>query len=150
MLFSSLTFLFFFLPLILVIYYISPKRYRNIILLVFSLLFYAWGGPSYALILLASIIVNFFLVKAIRGSLRQKQKLLVLGLVFNTLVIVVFKYLDFFIENFNLTAALFSDSYSNMPLQHIVLPLGISFFTLGKFLLRRRLFYLSQNTAFFR
>lgn len=129
MLFSSLIFLFVFLPLLLIVYYASPKRFRNYILLFFSLIFYAWGGVSYSLVLIASVVINYIFVKQLEKNTIQKKKWLISGLVFNTLVIVVFKYLDFAIENINTVGAYFITGFPELPLKHIVLPLGISFFT---------------------
>ena len=101
MLFSSLVFIFVFLPIVLAAYYFLPRKLRNLVLLVFSLVFYAWGGVSYALILVASILVNYGIVKQIEKSSVHKRKWLITGLVFDVTVIVIFKYLDFFIENIN-------------------------------------------------
>ena len=129
MLFSSLVFLFVFLPLLLIIYYVSPMRFRNYILLFFSLIFYAWGGVSYSVILIASVVINYVFVKQLEKNTTKKKKWLVAGLVFNIFVIAVFKYLDFAIENINAIGAYFTKDFPNLPLKHIVLPLGISFFT---------------------
>ena len=129
MLFSSLIFLFVFLPLLFIAYYVSPKSLRNYILLVFSLIFYAWGGVSYTLILITSITINYFFVKQLEKNTRQKKKWLITSLIFNILVIAIFKYLDFFIENINVLGLFFLKDFSELPLKHIILPLGISFFT---------------------
>lgn len=129
MLFSSLTFIFVFLPLILASYYLMPRKGRNVLLLIFSLLFYAWGGVSYSVIILLSILVNFFLARAISNSATQKKRWLIVGLIFNLLLLAIFKYLVFFIQNINWI----SDSVFNQPdligEVKIALPLGISFFT---------------------
>ncbi|MDG1518663.1 MAG: MBOAT family O-acyltransferase [Flavobacteriales bacterium] len=129
MLFSSLIFLFIFLPLLVVVYYILPKKFRNYILLLFSLVFYAWGGVSYTIILIVSVAINFFFVKQLEQNKKQKKKWLIFGLTFNILVIVVFKYLDFIIENINVIGGYCLNDFTELPLKHIVLPLGISFFT---------------------
>lgn len=129
MLFGSLTFLFVFLPILIFLYYIADRRYRNAILLLSSILFYAWGGVSYALILLASLGFNFTMVKLIEKNNALKRFYLFVGLTLNILLIAVFKYLDFLIENLNLIKSLFSDSPDNTSLMGIALPLGISFFT---------------------
>ena len=129
MLFSSLIFLFVFLPLLVAIYYILPRKFRNYILLLFSLIFYAWGGVSYTIILIASVIINYFFVKQLEQNTRQKKKWLITGLIINTLVIVIFKYLDFIIENINVVGIFLLNDFSELPLKNIVLPLGISFFT---------------------
>ena len=129
MLFSSLIFLFFFLPLNLLVYYISPRQFRNYILLIFSIGFYAWGGVSYASILILSILVNFVVVRLLAKSIRHRKKWMVIGLSFNIILILVFKYLDFFIENINGIGDFVSSDYEGFSKAHIILPLGISFFT---------------------
>ncbi|MBL1281103.1 MAG: MBOAT family protein [Fluviicola sp.] len=129
MLFSSLAFLFYFLPLLLGVYYISPKKYRNTILLIFSLVFYAWGGVSYSLILIASILFNFLFAKQIEKNNSRKKTWLAMGLTVNVLVIVSFKYIDFFISNISWIKSLFVKNSEEIELLQIVLPLGISFFT---------------------
>lgn len=129
MLFSSLVFIFVFLPIVLAAYYFLPIKLRNLVLLVFSLVFYAWGGVSYALILVASILVNYGIVKRIETSTLHKRKWLITGLIFDVSVIVIFKYLDFFIENINDLGLVLNSGFHELPYAHIVLPLGISFFT---------------------
>ena len=128
MLFSSLVFLFVFLPILLVVYYVAPSRYRNAILLFFSLGFYAWGGVSYSLILISSILINYVVVKQIEK--RKGSKIwLGVGLSFNILLIVTFKYLNFFIQNINTLTSCIGDTSEVFPELKIILPLGISFFT---------------------
>jgi len=127
MLFSSLVFLFYFLPVALMIYYLSPKKSRNILLLIFSLVFYAWGGVSYTIILIISLFSNFIFAKRINKT--HKKLWLIIGLIFNVSIIIVFKYLDFFIENMNFLAKHFSATYKGLESLNIILPLGISFFT---------------------
>ncbi len=129
MLFSSIIFLFAFLPISLIAYYASPKKIRNGVLLFLSLIFYAWGGLGYALILIGSILANYILVTQIERSTRRKRAWLIVGLTLNILIIVFFKYLDFIIENINAVGLLFSGNFEELPLKHILLPLGISFFT---------------------
>ncbi len=128
MLFSSLVFLFVFFPLILISYYFSPKKIRNYTLLVFSIVFYAWGGVSYTAILIVSILLNYLLAKKIQSSENKKKLWLVNGLILNIIILFVFKYLNFFIDNYNDLFVIFGKSkqISNFK---IVLPLGISFFT---------------------
>lgn len=129
MLFSSLTFLFYFLPLLIVAYYVCPKKGRNNLLLLSSLLFFAWGGVSYSLILIVSILVNFLFVKRIQKDVKSRKTWLVVGLIFNLGLIAGFKYLDFFIGNINGIAWLLDNNYESIPMLEIVMPLGISFFT---------------------
>lgn len=129
MLFSSLEFIFVFLPIILIFYYIIPRKSKNYVLFIFSLLFYAWGGVSYTLILIFSIIINYILVKQIWKSTNYKKKWLITGLIFNITLIFIFKYLNFFIGNFNDVGLLINDNFKLLPEANIILPLGISFFT---------------------
>lgn len=120
MLFSSLTFLIIFLPIVFVLYSGGNNLWKNSVLMLTSLLFYAWGGVSYSIVLILSILLNFFIGRKVR---KHKKGWLILGIILNLLVLVTFKYLDFFIENLNL---LF---HSEIPLAKIPLPLGVSFFT---------------------
>lgn len=120
MLFSSLTFILVFLPLVFALYFGSRDRWKNGMLIASSLLFYAWGGVSYSIILIASILLNHFIGKKV--NIKSKAWLIV-GVVLNLFILITFKYLNFFIENFNLLSG------SAIPLTNIKLPLGISFFT---------------------
>ena len=122
MLFSSITFLYFFLPLLIIIYFLIPNKFKNLILLIFSLIFYFLGEPKYIFILLLSCIVNYIIGKFIE-KYKYKKILLIIGIIFNVSLLFVFKYTDFFIENFN---NLFN---SNIPFTYIIMPIGISFFT---------------------
>ena len=129
MLFSSLTFLFLFLPLILLLYFIIPNRtYRNIILMLSSLLFYAWGEPKYIFLMIFSILNDYlhsiFIEKNKANGKNTKAKILLISsILINLGMLLFFKYSDFLIENLNL---LFS---SNITLLNIALPIGISFYT---------------------
>lgn len=129
MLFSSLTFLFVFLPGSILLYYIFPKKQRNILLLILSLIFFAWGGVSNTILFVLSIIVNFYFAQRINASEKRKNWLIV-GLIFNITILVLFKYLNFFIENINGLSHLLGSSDEALihPLK-IILPLGISFYT---------------------
>ena len=122
MLFSSIAFIYFFLPLLILIYFITPIKYRNIILLVFSLIFYFIGDPKHILILLLSCIINYYLSKKIETS-KYKKTILIIALIFNIGQLLIFKYTDFFIENIN---NIFN---TNINYLYIIMPLGISFFT---------------------
>ena len=128
MVFSSLTFLFAFLPIILIVYYLSPKKFRNAILFIGSLIFYAWGEPIYITIMLFSTVfdyVNGLLIKKYKEEKQIKRTRIVLisSIVVNLGILCFFKYTNFFIENirniFNI----------NMQLLNIILPIGISFYT---------------------
>lgn len=123
MLFSSITFLFYFLPILLIVYFIVPNKFKNLVLLVFSLIFYAYGEPIYVLILLLSCLVNFVAGLLIEKFPSKGKLILVLTIVYNVGQLIYFKYTDFFIANLNNIFNL------SVPLLRIVMPIGISFFT---------------------
>lgn len=127
MVFSSLTFLYAYLPIVLTIYFLVPIRWRNLVLLLVSLFFYGWGEPVYVLIMIASIIINWLFGKAIaanRDTNRPKAKrYLILCMVFNLALLGFFKYFDFLAENLQALGI-----YLLKPL-HLGLPIGISFYT---------------------
>jgi len=124
MVFSSFTFLFIFLPLILITYFLAKKRkYRNIVLLMFSLVFYAWGEPIYVLLMLLSIIVNYIIALKIEKNPNRKKKWLIVDIIFNLGIIGFFKYGNFLIQNIN---NIFN---SNIEQMNLGLPIGISFYT---------------------
>ena len=128
MVFSSTIFLFIFLPIVLLIYYILPKlSQKNIFLLFASLIFYAYGEPKFVLIMMLSIILNYFLGFIIeyskKYSLIIRRLSLLLVVIVNVGLLFYYKYYDFFIENVNGIFGL------ELPLKHIILPIGISFFT---------------------
>lgn len=129
MLFTSLVFLVLFLPVLLLLYYIFPKSARNGLLLFFSLLFYAWGGVSYSLILLASIGINYLIVGSLARSQMRKKNWLYLGLIFNLSLLVGFKYLGFLLTQLNQLLSQTGTENFIFPIPHILLPLGISFFS---------------------
>ena len=123
MVFSSLIFLFLFLPTFLLCYFIPKKRKtKNIVLLIFSLLFYGYGEPIYVLLMILSIIVNYFIVLWMDKSSKPK-KWLIIDLVFNLGLLFFFKYTNFFLDNIN---NLFN---FNIKFLSISLPIGISFYT---------------------
>lgn len=123
MLFSSLVFLFYFLPAVLLTYYLFPRFGKNAVLLFFSLLFYAWGGTGLTLLLIASVTLNFLIAKQINRRIYAKRWLIA-GITGNVLLLVIFKYTGFFVENIGL---LFHTDTSDWV--HIALPIGISFYT---------------------
>ena len=126
MYFADLLFLYFFLPLCFLAYFFARKtKQKNIVLLIFSLIFYAWGEPVKILLLVGSAFVNYLLALGMDKyrSVGKSKRFLVISLIFNIGMLGIFKYTDFVIENIN---AIFRVS---IPLQHIGLPLGISFFT---------------------
>lgn len=122
MLFSSMVFIFIFLPATCLLYYVCPNRtVRNIILTAASLFFYAWGEPLYILLMLASILINWAFALIIRK--KHAKFILACAAVFNIGLLFVFKYLDFFIGTVNLLSG------SEIQLSNLMLPLGISFYT---------------------
>ncbi len=122
MIFSSIVFIYYFLPLLLLIYFLVPSSWKNFILLVFSLLFYFLGEPKYIIVLILSCIINYFLSKLIEKR-KHKKLYLTIACIYNIGQLLIFKYTDFFISNIN---NLF---HSNIPFMYIVMPIGISFFT---------------------
>ena len=147
MVFSSITFIFIFLPIFLFCYFIiKDVKKRNLVLLLFSLAFYAWGEPFYIFLIILSILINYYLTKKMD---KNKSKGLLFLIVFiNILFLFSFKYVDFFINNIN---ALLN---TNIPLLKLSLPIGISFYTFqalsyvidvyrGKVKVQNNLFYLA-------
>jgi alginate O-acetyltransferase complex protein AlgI len=126
MVFSSLVFLYVFLPIVIVGYYIIPHKFKNSFLFVSSILFFAWGGVSYTFILLFSLLFNYFIGRGIAFS-EKKKLLLAIGVTVNLLIIGVFKYAGLIIESSNFLSGLFGVSPIQIP--KIVLPIGISFYT---------------------
>ncbi len=129
MVFSSVVFLLFFLPTLLVVYYLSPKKFKNIVLLLFSIYFYAWGAPKFIFVILGTTFVDFHLVKWMDKAKKKlhQRLLLTLSVGINLGLLVYFKYSNFFIENVN-------DLLSGLGGGHIhwtklILPIGISFYT---------------------
>lgn len=122
MIFSSITFIYYFLPILLFIYFVVPRKYKNLILLLFSLIFYFLGEPKYVLILLLSCFLNYFFGKRV-SSKKYKKFWLVLAVIYNIGQLLIFKYTDFFISNIN---GIFN---SKLNYFYIVMPIGISFFT---------------------
>ena len=125
MVFSSITFLYYFLPILLTIYFIIPSKYKNFILLLFSIIFYFYGEPKYIWILLFSCVFNFYMGKIIDKNLNTKKStfLLILALIINFGFLFYFKYVDFLLQNINQLIG------GNIPYLHVIMPIGISFFT---------------------
>lgn len=124
--FTTIEFMFRFLPIFLIVYYVVPTRYKNLILLIGSFVFYAWGQHFYLLLLMLSIVVNYTFGRLIGERRAQKKPLLVLGLIYNFGLLVFFKYTNFFIENIN---ALLTATHIQIPTISVVMPLGIRFYT---------------------
>lgn len=126
MLFSSITFLFLFLPIMLAVYYIAPFRLKNGLLLTASLFFYAWGEPVYIVLMMLSILLNYFCGMDIENNSENEaraKRSLIFAVVVNILLLVFFKYFGFFVESIN---GLFR---VHIPYRELALPIGISFYT---------------------
>ena len=126
MVFSNPTFLFFFLPLVLIANLLTPKQLKNLLLLSASLIFYAWGEGFYVLVMLASILVNYLVGLAISNT-KYALLALNLGVAINLVLLGTFKYANFIVDNINLLLAAFDIQAWNLAQVH--LPIGISFFT---------------------
>ena len=122
MLFSGIPFLFYFLPAVIILYYLLPDRFKNALLLAVSLVFYAWGEPKYVVLMIFSILAYFLYGLAIEKS-SHKKLWLTASILTGALLLGIFKYCDFFIDSFN---GIFGTS---LPLLRLALPIGISFYT---------------------
>ena len=125
MLFSSIPFLYYFLPCVILLYLIAPKCLKNTVLLLASLVFYAWGEPKYVVLMVATVLLGYvfgLLIERFRGKWPAKL-FLILSLAVDLGFLAYFKYADFFITNFNAVTGL------SVALLHIALPVGISFYT---------------------
>ena len=123
MVFSSLIFLFGFLPLFLLCYFIPKKRKtRNLVLLLFSLFFYGYGEPIYVLLMILSIVINYFIAILMDKSSKRKMYL-VIDIIFNIGLLFLFKYFNFFLANIN------NIFHLNLKFLSLSLPIGISFYT---------------------
>ena len=137
MIFSSLTFLFVYLPLTLTVYFLAPLKWRNFVLLLVSLFFYGWGEPVYIVIMFLSILIDYthgLLVEKYRENDKKARWFVAQSVVFNLLLLGFFKYWDFLADNlFLLTGISLPASLTllgvTIPLRNIPLPIGISFFT---------------------
>lgn len=126
MLFSSIPFLYWFLPCVVFLYFAAPRGLKNTVLLLSSLFFYGWGEPVYVLWMLLAIVMAYLsglLIERFRSTLRLARIFLVLSVSFSLAMLGYFKYADFFIRNFNAVTGL------SVPLLKIALPIGISFYT---------------------
>lgn len=126
MVFSSTIFLCVYLPLVLLGYYICPKKGKNLFLLIVSLIFYAWGEPKYVFLMIFSILVNYvfgLLMDKHRENKKRLKLMLVISVIIDLGLLSVFKYTDFIITNIN------SVFGAGFDLLNIALPIGISFYT---------------------
>lgn len=128
MVFSGITFLLYFFPLFFIVYFLLPSRFKNIGLLIGSVVFYAWGAPKFVLVLLASTIIDFFVVRQLyRSRDEDKKKWLALSISLNLGLLLYFKYANFFVDNVNVL--LQTLHFGSINLAEIALPIGISFYT---------------------
>ena len=123
MVFSSSIFIFGFLPILLLFYFLSPKKLKNYILLLFSLIFYAFGGIKYLFIMMFVVLVDFIGAILIDKSKSNKKSILIITIIINILVLMFYKYTNFLILNVN---NLFN---IDIKLLNIIMPIGISFYT---------------------
>ena len=125
MLFSSIPFLYYFLPAVVLLYFLVPFKLKNTVLLAFSLVFYAWGEPRYVFLMIATILIFYFCGLAIDKCTQKKWKKvwLIVSVVAGLGFLGIFKYADFFIESFNAATGI------SIPLLRLALPVGISFYT---------------------
>ncbi len=123
MVFSSISFLYYFLPLCILCYFLIPAKFRNKVLLIFSLFFYFYGESKYIIVLIFSCFLNFYAGNLIIEYPKKKKILLITNLVINFGLLFYFKYFNFFITNIN------NLLNTDLPLLHIIMPIGISFFT---------------------
>ena len=125
MLFSSIPFLYYFLPAVLIVYFLVPKCLKNTVLLLFSLVFYGWGEPKYVVLMVASIAMFYGCGLAIGKAKEQKWKKfwLIVSVVVSLSLLGIFKYADFFVSSVNAATGL------SIPLLRLALPIGISFYT---------------------
>jgi len=129
MVFSSILFILFFLPAFLLTYYLVPKKLKNVVILVFSIVFYSWGAPRFIFVILGTTFLDFYLVRwmAQVKKLHYRRLLLALSVSINLGLLFYFKYSNFFIENVNTILAVFG--FHHIQWTKLILPLGISFYT---------------------
>lgn len=129
MVFSSTIFLLYFLPIFLLAYHLIGKRYKNICILIASVLFYSWGAPKFVFVILGSTILDYYIVRLLYQSKEQtKRKLLLAASITTNLgLLLFFKYANFFVENVNEVLSIIG--FNNLAWTKIALPIGISFYT---------------------
>ena len=125
MLFSGLPFLYYFLPAVLVCYFAAPRKLKNAVLFVFSLIFYGWGEPRYIVLMIVSIVSGFVFALMIEKKQNKKSGLILMwiSVAVSLSFLLIFKYADFLIENVNQLPGV------SLPLSKLSLPIGISFYT---------------------
>ena len=127
LIFSSLLFLFTYLPVVLAIYYVTPLKWRNLFVLIANLIFYGWGEPIYILIMFLSIGIDYthgLLVEKYRADDKKARLVVASSMFFNLALLFFFKYYDFLADNLRGIAI-----FSGLPRLGLELPIGISFYT---------------------
>lgn len=129
MVFSSVAFLVYFFPIVLLIYFLLPNKLKNLFLLFASVFFYSWGAPLFIFVILLTTTLDFYLVKMMSESANEKRRkmILVLSLSLNLGLLFYFKYCNFFIDNLNHILSTFH--FSQIKWMQVALPIGISFYT---------------------
>jgi alginate O-acetyltransferase complex protein AlgI len=129
MVFSSVTFLVYFFPVVFTLYFLMPKAAKNLFLLLASIVFYMWGAPKFIFVILGTTTLDFFLVQTLHNSSTEKRRklFLILSLCLNVGLLFYFKYCNFFIDNVNSLLRLVTDK--EITWTKIILPIGISFYT---------------------
>ena len=129
MVFSSNIFLFFFLPIFLIAYFITPQKFRNYTLLLFSIVFYAYGAPDFVFLLVGECVINYFLVRGMAKTekIGTKKLLCAFSVIMALGLLLYFKYANFFMENLN--TILGWTHHEPIGWMKVALPIGISFFT---------------------
>ena len=121
MVFTSISFIYYFLPIVLVVYFILPNKFKNMVLLLSSIFFYFYGEPKYILLMIIEIAIAYF--SALLIDKHKNKGILALSIFIHILFLCIFKYLTFITENIN---SIFN---IDIPLLNLVLPIGISFYT---------------------
>ncbi|MBP8894290.1 MAG: MBOAT family protein, partial [Saprospiraceae bacterium] len=129
MVFSSIVFLLYFLPLFLITYFLIDKKYKNLVILFFSIAFYSWGAPKFIFVILGTTFIDFHLVKWMSAteSENRRKVLLALSVSVNLGLLLYFKYSNFFIDNVNSLLGLLGGG--EIKWTKLLLPIGISFYT---------------------
>jgi alginate O-acetyltransferase complex protein AlgI len=129
MVFSSILFLFYFLPVFLLCYHLSPQKFKNYVILIFSIAFYSWGAPKFIFVILGTTAIDFYLVNKMDKTLEvgKRKLLLTASIIVNIGLLFYFKYSNFFIENVNIVLS--GIGVSEIKWMKLVLPIGISFYT---------------------
>ena len=121
MLFTSISFIYYFLPIVIISYVIAPKKFKNAVICISSLIFYFYGEPKYIILMLAEILIAYII--AILIDKNRNKSILILGIIIHVGLFCIFKYTDFIISNIN---SIFN---TNIGLLRLAIPIGISFYT---------------------